>query len=71
MRGSEGSLARGDIEHAGVRVEELQLAVGDQVADDEGALPDSPEPFSTLKIGQLAAFGDGEAEDLGGVRSLG
>jgi len=41
------------------------------VADDEGALPDSPEPFSTLKIGQLAAFGDGEAEDLGGVRSLG
>jgi len=58
-------------EHAGVGVEELQLAVGDRVANDEGALPYSPKSFSALKIRQLVAFGHRESEDLRGVRGLG
>lgn len=49
----------------------MQLAVGDQVADDECALPDSPEPFSALKIGKFVAFGHREAEDIRGVRGFG
>jgi len=45
-----GSSTHG-FEHSGICVEELQLAVGDQMADDEGSLSDSPESFSALKIG--------------------
>ena len=57
--------------HAGVGVEQFQLAVGDQVADDERALPYSPESFSALKIGQFALFSRREAEDVGGVWGFG
>jgi len=58
-------------EHAGVGVKELQLAVRHQVADNKGALSHSPEPFSSLYVGQLVAFGHREAEDLGGAGGLG
>jgi hypothetical protein len=57
--------------HAGVGVEQFQLAVGDQVADDERALPYSPESFSALKIGQFASLGRREAQDVGSVWGLG
>src|SRR5665647_1052713 len=74
-RAGEGDMTRlpggGYIMHAGAGVEQLQLAIGDQVADDEGTLPHSPKPFSALKIGQLVAFGHRQPEDLGGARGLG
>ena len=59
------------VEHAGVCVEELELAVGNRMADDEGALAYPPKSFSALEIGQLAPFGHRQAEDLRGVRGLG
>ena len=62
---------RGFGEHSGAGVEQLQLAVGDQVANNKGALAHSPEPISALKIGQLASFGDGQAEDFCGAWGFG
>ncbi len=37
------------------------------MADDEGALPDPPEAFAALEVGELCAFGTGEAKECRGV----
>ena len=46
--------------------ESPELARGDHVADDEGALTDAPEAFAALEVGSIA-FGGGEAEQCCGV----
>ena len=61
--------AGGNFKHPSIGVEHGELPGGAEVADDESAFVDSPEPFAFGQLRQLGDLDGGESEES--ARGLG